>query len=89
MPAEGKDKGGDARGTPASAIAGALLALCGSLVLLWLFYLAYGGGDSPTTQRAEFALGLAGAVLLSAVAQLAVLVGVWLLWRAVRRPRDE
>lgn len=71
--------------TVRAALAGVILVLAGSLALLALVYI--GNSSSSLAERALIDVGLAGSVLISALAQVAVIVGVWLLWRAVHRPR--
>ena len=68
-----------------AAVTGVILVLAGSLALLALVYI--GNSRSSLAERALIDVGLAGSVLISALAQVAVLFGVWLLWRAVHRPR--
>lgn len=70
------------------ALVGASLALAGLAVLTGLFVVIY--ADREPFHRYALDLGLAGTALLSACAQIAVLVGAWLLWSgtAGRTPRE-
>ena len=79
----------DARAEPHSAplvraVLGLALVLSGGAGLAALLYI--GNSRTPAAERALIGLGLAGSVLASAVAQALVVVGLWLLWRAARRP---
>jgi hypothetical protein len=65
------------------AVVGACLFLAGGLGLAGLFFVAY--GQSEAAQAWAVRLGLAGAALGSALAQSALLVGAWMIWRARRR----
>jgi hypothetical protein len=74
----------DPRATPLTrGLAGAALVVAGLLGLVGLFYIS--NSRTEGAERAMIHLGLAGSVLLSAVAQGRVVIGVWLLWRAARR----
>jgi hypothetical protein len=74
----------DTRTAPfARAALGAIFVLVGGLALAALFFI--GNSRSPIAERAMISLGLAGSVLISAIAQTLVVVGLWLLWRAARR----
>jgi hypothetical protein len=70
----------------AQAITGALLILTGSAALLALLYVTY--NESEAAEHLMIGVGLAGSVMISALAQIAIVIGVWLLWRAAHRPRD-
>ena len=67
----------------ARTAAGLVFVLCGGLALGWLFYI--GDSRTPAAEHAVINLGLAGSVMLSAVAQSLIVIGLWLLWRAARR----
>ena len=74
----------DARGWPL-ALLGAVCALAGAVLLVGLFVVVY--AENEPLSRYALGLGLAGTTLISAVGQVAVLVGLWLVWRARRRAR--
>ena len=44
---------------------------------------------SDACQKAIIAIGLAGGAALSAIAQVAAVVGAWLLWTSVRREKNR
>jgi hypothetical protein len=66
------------------ALLGLVFVIIGAGGLIALFYVS--NSRSPGAERALISLGLAGSVLASAVAQTLLVVGLWLLWRARRRP---
>jgi len=69
---------------PAGLMAlGVLMIVAGGSVLAWLVYI--GNSAAPDAERAMFRVGLAGAAMISAVAQLLIFVGGWTAWRARRR----
>lgn len=72
------------RGRVGKGLIGLVLALVGSGGLIGLQVIVY--GDSPQAERLQITLGLAGATLASAVAQLFLLFGGWLVWTAMRAP---
>lgn len=74
------------RSTAWNVFAGATMVVVGVLALAWLVYI--GNSSAPAAERAMIRVGLAGAAMLSAVAQGLVLAGGWLLWRAGRRVRS-
>jgi hypothetical protein len=80
------DPGPDTR-TPrlARASVGLALALVGGFALVALIYLS--NSRAPAAERAMIDLGLAGSVLVSAIAQAMVVVGLWMVWRATRKAR--
>lgn len=67
------------------AVLGAVCALAGAGLLVGLFIVVF--AENPTLSRYALGLGLAGATLISAIAQVAVLLGLWLVWRARRAAR--
>jgi hypothetical protein len=67
--------------------AGALMALTGSLVLLGLVYIS--NDPAPFAEHLLFSLGLALTSLISAAAQILVIVGIVVLWNAARRGRKD
>jgi hypothetical protein len=76
---------GPHRSSPSLRMAaiGAALALVGlglAATMAWVIY-----GATPDSNRMAFQLGIGGASLLSALSQIALLVGLWLMWRAFRR----
>ena len=79
------------RGPGANAIRqeilGPAMALAGSLLLLGLVYIS--NAANPFAERLLFALGLAMTSLISALAQVLVIGGVVILWRAARRGRRD
>jgi hypothetical protein len=66
-------------------VLGALLAIVGAAGLIGLFVVSNASGDLAA--RLALDLGLAGAVLLSAIFQAMVAIGVWMAWSATRRSR--
>jgi hypothetical protein len=66
----------------ARAIVGLVLVLVGGGALGALIYVS--NSRDPDAEHALIALGLAGSVLVSAVAQAMVVVGLYLLWRTMR-----
>jgi hypothetical protein len=68
----------------ASVAVGAILALLGAAGMVVV--LAADIGGTPALEALAFDLGLAWAPLLLGVSQAALLVGAWMLWRALRRP---
>jgi hypothetical protein len=67
----------------APTLVGLVLTLVGAVALGVLFYIS--NSRDPAAERAMIGLGLAGSVLVSAVAQAMVVVGLWMLWRVTRR----
>jgi hypothetical protein len=67
-----------------SVVPGAILTLLGAAGLAVV--LAADIGGTPALEALAFRLGLAWGPLLLGVSQVLFLVGVWLLWRALRRP---
>ncbi|MDX9997414.1 MAG: hypothetical protein WCY15_07565 [Phenylobacterium sp.] len=65
------------------AVLGAALALGGGAVLIGLFVVLY--ADNEVLSRQALRIGLAGTTLISAIAQIALFAGLWLIWRASRR----
>ena len=76
-------EGAETRRWP-SALPGAIMALVGAIIIAVVF-VAFSGGV-PSLDWLAFALGLAWGPLVLGVAQVLVLVGAWLVWRAWRRP---
>jgi hypothetical protein len=72
----------DRRSSP-TAIAGAVLALIGALMLGGLAVIAY--GQAPALEHAYFQLGLALPSLLAGLALTLVMAGVWMLFSGARR----
>ena len=68
---------------PARALAGLVMVLAGSLILLGL--VVVGNCSTELCQKVMFGLGLAQTALISAIAQGLVLGGLGMLWTAVRR----
>lgn len=66
---------------------GLALTLIGSAGLVGLQLLVY--AHTAAAERLQIALGLAGATLASALSQVILLVGVALLWSALRRGAGE
>jgi hypothetical protein len=66
---------------------GLALTLIGSAGLVGLQLLVY--AHTPAAERLQVVLGLAGATLASALFQVILLVGVALLWSALRRSAGE
>jgi hypothetical protein len=64
-------------------VAGVLMVVAGSLVLLGLVYI--GNDPSPASERLMFHLGLALTGLISACAQGLVFGGLAVLWAALKR----
>ena len=80
------EPGSEVRKAPfASVLAGGVLVVAGAAALAWLFYIS--NSRAPAAEHAMISLGLAGSVLVSALGQGMVIVGVWMLWRVARRPR--
>lgn len=69
------------------AVVGAALAFTGLAVLAGLFVIIYGDREPFHTYAVD--LGLAGTALISAGAQVAVLVGLWLVWRGTAAPKPR
>lgn len=67
------DKGSLALGAP--------LFLVGVAMMAAVIFTAY--GTSQASWSAGYRLGLPGTLLASAVAQLLILTGGWLIWRAI------
>lgn len=65
--------------TAAVGAALALAGLAGSALMVWVVY-----GATADSNHMAFRLGIGGASLLSAVSQIALLVGLWMIWRAFR-----
>jgi len=65
------------------ACVGVALVVVGGLALAALIYIS--NSRDPAAEHAMISLGLAGSVLVSAIAQAMVVVGLWLVWRAARR----
>lgn len=78
-----KTGSGGRRSAWASATVGVLLTAAGAAALAGLFYI--GDSRAPSAEHAMISLGLAGAVLASALAQALVIVGLWMVWRSRRR----
>jgi hypothetical protein len=68
---------------PGMAAFGAVSVLTGLAGLAALAVAVY--GEAPADHAWALRLGLAGSLLASAVAQLLVLIGGWVVWRALRR----
>lgn len=66
-------------------LAGAALFLVGVLTIAALIYIS--NSQDPAAVKAMMDLGLAGTALVSAMAQLLVFLGGWMIWRATRRRR--
>lgn len=66
-------------------IAGVVMVLAGSLMLVGLIYIS--NDPSRLSQRLLFGLGLPGMALASAAAQILVFAGVAVLWAVLRRRR--
>jgi len=62
---------------------GLVLLLAGLVGMSTLMVITY--GDCAACEAWAFRLGLALSLLLSALAQLMILLGAWLLWRSRRR----
>jgi hypothetical protein len=69
----------------ARALTGIVLVLIGGVALGALIYVS--NSRDPDAEHAMIALGLAGSVLVSAIAQAMVVVGLYLLWRTARPRR--
>lgn len=69
--------------SPSRGLAGAILMVLGAAGLIALQIAV--SSDTAPFGRLQIALGLAGAPLLSALAQGLLLVGAWLIWSAFRR----
>jgi hypothetical protein len=72
----------DPRTRTLRGMAGLCLAVAGGLGLTGLFYIA--NSHTPLAQRLLFQIGLASSLLLSAVAQTLIIVGLLMVWTAVR-----
>jgi hypothetical protein len=68
------------------AALGAVLLLAGIIMMGVVAMAIYGSGPAEDAQA--FRLGLAGASLLSALSQISLLTGAWLIWRSIRRRQD-
>ncbi len=78
------EAGSEPRKAPlAWALIGAVMALGGAAVFAGVVFI--GNSRSSSAEHAMISLGLAGSVLVSAVAQGMVIVGAWMVWRATRR----
>jgi hypothetical protein len=64
-------------------VLGLVFVVVGAAVLAGLVFIS--NSRAPAAEHAMISLGLAGSVLVSALAQGLVIVGIWLLWRATRR----
>lgn len=81
------EAGTRARPAPlASALLGVVFVLVGAAALGGLIYI--GNSRAPSAEHALISIGLAGSVLVSAIAQGLVVIGLWLLWRTLRRRAD-
>ena len=74
-----------AGGRVSREIAGVLMVLAGSLMLLGLIFIS--NDPRPLSQRLLFGLGLPGMAIASAGSQILVVAGVAVLWSALRRRR--
>lgn len=74
-----------ARGGGLAAVSGVLLLVAGLAGMAAIVAAAY--GRSPEAFAWAYRLGLPGSLAASAVAQILVLTGGWLCWRALRRTR--
>ena len=78
------EAGSDVRKAPlAWAFIGVVLVVVGAAALAGLIYIS--NSRQPSAEHAMISLGLAGSVLVSAVAQGLVIIGLWMVWRATRR----
>lgn len=68
------------------AIWGMAAALVGSVLVSAMLAVTY--GRTPFLEQALFQLGLAGVPLVAALGQILILLGLTLLWSALRRQRD-
>ena len=69
------------------AIAGLIclfLGLAGFTAIAAVVY-----GDDARAEAWSIRLGLAGGLLASATAQILILLGGWMIWQALRRPRPN
>jgi hypothetical protein len=66
-----------------SLAVGSIFIVAGLAVMAMLFAIVY--GDGPLLERLAFQLGLGSVVLISGVAQVLELVGLWLAWSAFHR----
>jgi hypothetical protein len=66
-------------------VLGLVFVLVGAAALAALVIVS--NSRAPAAEHAMISLGLAGSVLVSAIAQGLVIVGLWLLWRSARRGR--
>lgn len=81
------EAGSNARKAPlARALAGIVLIVVGAAALAGLVYIS--NSRDASAEHAMISLGLAGSVLVSAIAQGMVIIGLWMVWsaRARRRP---
>lgn len=65
-------------------VLGATMVIVGSAALCGLVWI--GNSQNQIAQRLMFGLGLAATGLISASAQVMILIGAWLMWR-LSRPR--
>ena len=77
--------GGSVRRDFELAAIGAALLLAGMVMMGAVAMAIYGSGPAQDAQA--FRLGLAGASLLSALSQISLLTGGWLIWRSTRGHR--
>jgi hypothetical protein len=81
------DAGSEARKAPLGwALVGAVMVVVGAAAFAAVVYI--GNSRSHSAEHAMISLGLAGSVLVSAIAQGMVIVGAWMVWRATRRRPD-
>jgi len=74
------------RGSLVRLVLGAAMVIAGLAAIGGLVWI--GNSDDRLAQRLMFDLGLAAVGLISAAAQVFILLGAWLLWRSWPR-RDE
>ena len=78
------EAGSQARTAPlARVVLGLAFVIVGAAALGGLVYI--GNSRAPAAEHALISIGLAGSVLISAIAQGLVIIGLWLLWRTMRR----
>lgn len=65
-------------------VAGLVLLVVGLIGFVAIAAVVY--GDSAVAESWAIRLGLAGGLLASATAQILILIGGWMIWRATRRP---